>query len=226
MFEPILRPLVDPGPDDRGCWNTALVEYAIPSLKPDDVFVDIGCNVGGASYAAWLAGSRSIWAYEACPANYAIGKQNVDRMEGAQLFHLAVVGAGRPKWLPFPVGNDSFFLPDHPPQMVSTTTLDEILAIINKPVRFLKIDCEGSEWEIFYTATKLDQIQEIKGEYHQPCPNWYALQQDFALPAYDRRVLATYLNDWGFDTTFDEPPADKNGPHGTQILSGLFHAWR
>ena len=110
--------------------------------------------------------------------------------------------------------------------MVSTTTLDEILAIINKPVRFLKIDCEGSEWEIFYTATKLDQIQEIKGEYHQPCPNWYALQQDAALPAYDRRVLATYLNDWGFDTTFDEPPADKNGPHGTQILSGLFHAWR
>ncbi len=127
MFEPILHPLLDPGPDDRGCWNTALVEYAIPPLKPDDVFVDIGCNVGGASYAAWLAGSREIWAYEACPANYAIGRQNIGRLPGTRSRNAAVVGAGRPKMMGFPVGNDSFFLPDHPLVQIETTTLDEIL---------------------------------------------------------------------------------------------------
>jgi FkbM family methyltransferase len=226
VFEPVFRPLVDPGPDDRGCWDSAHVEYDLPDFDPSDVFIDIGCNVGGASHSAWGHGSRSIWAYEACPGNYAIGKQNLDRMPGARLFHLAVVGAGRPKTLGFPAGNDSFFLPDHKLVPVNTTTLDEILAAIGKPVRFLKIDCEGSEWEILYTCTMLDQIQEIKGEFHEPCLNWYALKQDPKLPTYDRHTLAAFLNGWGFHTTFDEPSDLPNGPHGTAILSGLFHAWR
>lgn len=227
MFEPVLRPLVDPGPDDRGCWNSARIEYDLPGFKADDVFIDIGCNVGGASYSAWEHGCRDIRAFEACPNNYAIGKQNIDRMEGAYLWNIAVVGAGRPKTMGFPAGNDSFFLPDHKLVDVRTTTLDEILLTIGKRVRFLKIDCEGSEWEILYTCTKLDQIQEIKGEFHEPCLNWYALKQDPALPSYDRHTLAAYLNGWGFDTEFDEPEIGLgNGPHGTDIISGLFHAWR
>ena len=155
------------------------------------MFVDIGCNVGGASYAAWLAGSRVRFGHtKPVPTNYAIGRQNIGRLAGARSRNAAVVGAGRPKNMGFPVGNDSFFLPDHPLVHVETMTLDEILVAIGKPVRFLKIDCEGSEWEILYTCTKLDQIREIKGEFHEPCPNWYALQQDAALPNYDRHTLA------------------------------------
>ena len=49
--------------------------------------------------------------------------------------------------------------------LVESVSLDEILGDLG-PVRFLKIDCEGAEWTILRTCTKLDRVQEIAGEYH------------------------------------------------------------
>jgi hypothetical protein len=41
---------------------------------------------------------------------------------------------------------------------------------MNKPVAFLKIDCESSEWPILYTSTQLHNVFRIAGEYHIPLP--------------------------------------------------------
>lgn len=208
-----------PGTDDEAFWASAQTEYDLPAFDADDVFLDIGCNIGAVTYRAHELGSRNIWSYEACPENFKLAEQNA-LLSGVRLFNRAVVGVGRPKQMDFPVGNNSFFIPESPTQVVETTTLDEIVAEIGRPIRYMKMDVEGSEWEILYTFEGFDQIEEIRGEYHEPCIVWWKLAQLPGLPPYSWPALSQFLNGKGF-TTFFQPPAA-----GSHILGGEFHAWR
>jgi FkbM family methyltransferase len=204
--------------DDEAFWASAHTEYDLPQFSPTDVFLDIGCNIGGVSHHAHELGCRNLWAYEACPDNYALAKQNLV-LPGVRLFHRAVVKPGSPEALPFPVGNNSFFIPEHDKVLVPTITLDAIVAEIGGVVRMLKIDVEGSEWEILYTFERYDLIDEIRGEYHEPCRVWWALQQEAGLPPYRWQSLEAHLQSKGFQTHFS--PGTEDG-----ILAGGFEAWR
>ncbi len=213
--EGVMSPIFRPG-DDAAFWDAAQIEYNLPTFAPDDVFLDIGANIGAVSHCAYEHGCRNIWAYEACPENIELARKNVP--EGTRLHHLAVVAPFRPKSMPFPVGNNSFFIPDHGPQDVNTTTLDAIVQETG-PVRYLKIDVEGSEWEILYTFDRYDLIQEISGEYHEPCKTWYALTQNPDLPPYKWETLAGFLGSHGYQTHFEKPEKD-------HVRAGAFRAWR
>jgi hypothetical protein len=96
---------------------------------------------------------------------------------------------------------------------VASISLDEILAITG-PVRFLKTDCEGHEFEILYTCTQLDKIEEIAGEYHESAP------PDETLPAKKIGVLCKFLSDRGFLTRYVE-----NAP-GIGNFSARRSPWR
>jgi hypothetical protein len=43
----------------------------------------------------------------------------------------------------------------------------DITATGKKKVRFLKLDCEGSEWPILFTSSLLNLVTEISGEIHE-----------------------------------------------------------
>jgi hypothetical protein len=50
-------------------------------------------------------------------------------------------------------------------EAVESVSLDDLLQDTG-PIRFLKIDCEGSEYEILYTSKLLHLVGEIAGEFH------------------------------------------------------------
>jgi FkbM family methyltransferase len=183
--------------------------------------IDLGASIGAFVNKAYDQGSRNIWAYEACPDNYEIAMKNTNHLvDGLFLVNQAVMGSFRPESMEFPVGNNSFFIPEHEKKPITTRTLDDIIG--NKHIRYLKIDIEGAEWEVLYTCTKLDQIQEIKGEYHEPGSSWWDLKQMSDLPDYTWQTLERFLQEKGFQTAFI-PPSEAASP---PIRSGGFHAWK
>lgn len=210
------------GTDDEAFWASAQVEYNLPEFDPEDRVIDLGCSIGGVTNAFYDHGCRYIYAYEACPDNYELAMKNVGHLKGVHLHHLAVMAPSRPKSMDFPRGNNSFFIPEHEKVPVPTTTLDRIIETIGYPIRFLKIDIEGAEWEVLYTSSNLDEIDEISGEYHEPGSSWWDLKQNPNLPDYNWQTLQTYLKEFGFKTEFT-PPGEGCAP---PILSGAFHAWR
>jgi hypothetical protein len=131
------------------------------------------------------------WHYEAACAN-------LDGLRGGVLLYdYAVVRsdeAGRKpvhydgKWNTF--GNEG--------PIVKAVSLDEIVDAA-RSIRFLKIDCEGSEWPILYTCTKLDQIQEIAGEYHE-----HVNFHDDTLPPTKIYDLMQFLANHGFVGEYHE----------------------
>ncbi len=89
-------------------------------------------------------------------------------------------------------------------------------------IRLLKIDCEGSEFPILLTATKLDRIDRIAGEFHEiGCArNPQTIPDGARVPGVDQftvEVLAEALRRAGFDVTWQR--------QGDTSL-GLFHAER
>src|SRR5262249_7647865 len=37
---------------------------------------------------------------------------------------------------------------------------------LRRPIRLVKLDCEGAEWPILFTSQLLSHVQELCGEYH------------------------------------------------------------
>jgi len=86
---------------------------------------------------------------------------------------------------------------------------DRIIDKINS-VRFLKMDCEGSEFPILYTSKYLHRIEEIAGEYHE-MPGVTFNVGGFDKPAM-MRSLADHLLQNGFMVQI-EPIAGTNLGH-------------
>jgi FkbM family methyltransferase len=51
-------------------------------------------------------------------------------------------------------------------EQVATIGLDELIEQAGGRVRLLKLDCEGAEWPALLTASRLEAVEEIRGEYH------------------------------------------------------------
>ena len=161
-----LRPTVYRSQSEKDCWHACVVEneYNAPGFNESDIVVDIGANIGAFCKRAHLNGSREIYGFEPSKFYMEAAKANVGDLEGVSLHQLAVVRSDdkrKPQY--FHDNGMSTMVDEGNP--VENVSLDEILGDLG-PVRFLKIDCEGAEWTILRTSTKLDRVQEIAGEYH------------------------------------------------------------
>ena len=161
-----LRPTVYRSQSEKDCWHACVIEneYNAPGFNESDIVVDIGANIGAFCKRAHLNGSREIYGFEPSKFYMEAAKANVGDLEGVSLHQLAVVRSDdkrKPQY--FHDNGMSTMVDEGNP--VENVSLDEILGDLG-PVRFLKIDCEGAEWTILRTSTKLDRVQEIAGEYH------------------------------------------------------------
>jgi len=210
------------GTDDEAFWHAVYThdEYHVPTFAATDVVLDLGASIGAFSHRAHDQGSRQIYAFEACPENFAVAQKNVGHLDGVHLYHQALVGDRQPATLPFPVGNNSFFIQEHATVEVPTITLEAIVRAVGE-VRYLKIDIEGSEWDVLYAMPDdiWSQIHEIVGEYHQPSQTYWGLVQNPRRPPFEYRALQQYLQDRGYFTRFS-PPGPPN------VMAGAFHARR
>jgi FkbM family methyltransferase len=193
----IAVPLVRNGTWDRAIWTTIHHDYpALPaSFAPDEILLDVGCHTGAVCELGARRGATVV-GYEANRENYMLAALNLAQHPSVRL-HLAAVwrsdlsgpsqlvfsphadtantgggsvlyGSPEEYWSARPSeGHDpappDMVLSSHP---VDTVGLDHVLSRLG-PVRVLKLDVEGAEFPILLTASRLDLVDTIVGEYHE-----------------------------------------------------------
>lgn len=153
------------------------------NFKPGDVVIDIGANVGVVSiYLAKKYPFLKIFAFEPSKVNYGNFLYNIKlnnvKSDCLNAFNLAVTGNGRLVRMHERRYNSGCATVDsglfdtndsNDESLIKSITLAEIFSKFNlSKVKLLKIDCEGSEYEIFDKSTEslLSKIDAIACELH------------------------------------------------------------
>ncbi len=168
------------GTNDFGIINEVYIvkEYhkLLKFIKKDSVIIDIGAQIGAFSvFASNIASRGKVLSFEPFEENYEMLRQNVElnMMENVTCFKLGVAGKSGNRKLIISkenTGGHSFYETVGKQVDVKTTTLKEIFE--NNKIKncdFLKMDCEGAEYEILFNAPKniLNKINSISMEYHE-----------------------------------------------------------
>lgn len=167
----------------------------------DQIIIDIGAHIGIFSIYATQNKKAKIYAFEPSSKNFKILKRNIKLNkceENIRAFNEAVTNKrGEVKLFQgeSSVLNSAFLTSNFlKKEIVKSTTLEKIF-IDNrlKKVDILKIDCEGSEYDILYSSPIqiLNKIKSIRMEYHNLSIN----------KTYNRKKLIKFLLKRGFCLT-------------------------
>lgn len=134
-------------------------------VKPSDVILDIGANIGCTSILFSTLGN-SVYAFEPSPTTYSFLKQNIknNNIDNIQISNIGLGSASQTTTLTHALGNRSgAFVSDqfsddiqHIVESIQIETLDSIF-IPNKTlsIDFIKIDTEGYELNVLEGASEL-----------------------------------------------------------------------
>ena len=160
--------------------------YRLKELKLSrgDIVIDVGAHVGAVSI---FLGKRfpdvRILAYEPCRNTFSVLQDNIHRnnVTNVQSFNLAISGDGRDLRLlvaPHKSGMANAFVSEelrenrvrvsgYRTEVVASTTLDAVFRDngINR-CAFMKLDCEGAEFEIVKETRVLNLVDELALEIH------------------------------------------------------------
>lgn len=149
-------------------------------FEEGDIVIDIGAYIGLFSMAlAKKHPGIMIYAFEPISVNYRNMLRGIEAngIRNVQAFRLAVTADGRELEMlyshSFTGGSTTLEIQKenissaHLVEKVLSKTLDQIFADFGiARCKLLKIDCEGSEYEILYNAKCLDRVSHIRGEFH------------------------------------------------------------
>lgn len=145
-------------------------------FKPGDVVIDIGAHIGMfAIYTALCFPQVVIHAFEPFPANFEMLEQNLDRngITTVRIHHQGVTSDGRLLEMVTNPQNSggstchSRTLEHGRSGGIPSTTLDHIFDSLGiGKCKLLKIDCEGSEYEILFSTHSLSKVEYLSGEFH------------------------------------------------------------
>lgn len=160
-------------------------EYGLPDgFSVDDIVVDVGAHIGTFAYAALQRGAGKVYGIEPDTENFEIAKGNLRSFMDEGRVSLIHGAAWRSD-----CNEDALYFQGYPSMggVINTgggrvlnqaggcpvrkinfdAFLLDITANGTKKVRFLKLDCEGSEWPILFTSSLLHLVSEISGEIHE-----------------------------------------------------------
>jgi FkbM family methyltransferase len=156
-------------------WAYRKYDYFGYRVAPGDVVVDIGGNIGAFSlYAARIGGASRVFSFEPFPGNYKILSHNVEqnRLRNVTCVNQAVAGSRGLRTLRLnseDSGSHSLVNGscEHTIE-VECCTLEDVFARYSlTKIDYLKMDCEGAEYEILENAiSRLPQIGRISMETH------------------------------------------------------------
>ena len=195
---------------DRNIFRSVaeLNEYGLEcEFDEDDLVIDIGSHVGGFIWAAGQRGAKKMICFEAFKDNYELAKKNLDVLSSIigknniLIFNKAVYRSDLEEKgiLHFSgIHNENTgggnVLTNTDGLEVEWLSLDSIIG--DYKVRMLKLDCEGSEFPILLTSSKLDQVEEIYGEYHEMnVPSHLNMPYE----KFTMSLLERHLREKGFD---------------------------
>lgn len=175
---------------DRQVFDDVIIanQYNLPDqLPPDSIIIDIGANVGAFAVACLARGAGTVICFEPCKDNFAQLLLNTAAWPGKVApFNAAVWRSDRNERLDFvhPGSKNTAcgaVIPenrqiDQAKIFVESMGLDELLFHATdggkRRVYILKIDAEGSEYPILYTAKHLHVVDNLIGETHQYPAAW------------------------------------------------------
>jgi FkbM family methyltransferase len=211
----------DPSSIDKILFEDVYIknEYRIGELKETDVVIDIGAHRGYFSKLCLDNGSKNVICFEPERENYNFLQKNLQEYSGAKYFNLAVHGPDTKEidlysyYTKYNTGLNTAYklkgdiFKEYEIQKVKCITLDDILNKLEK-VRLIKIDTEGSEFEIIMNSKLLNKVDEIVGEFHN------GMHQKFNLID-----LKEFLEKNNFEFSFEYDTTGEN-----KEVSGLFFA--
>lgn len=185
-------------------------------LTPADVtgrvVVDVGANVGAFSVLAARMGAASVHAYEPHPESHAVLLRNLDRNAVTRLVtahRCAVLDRTRVVEL-IGAGGGAHVGGAGDGHQVDAVGLNDVidLAAPGGRVGYLKVDCEGAEYEQFagIDGDHLARVDQIAMEWHGPLMGPHLTHLDDDGHWYDRWAALLYLlADHGRVETFGHP---------------------
>lgn len=169
-------------------------------FEEGDVVIDIGAYIG--LFSMVLAKKHpdiTIYAFEPVSINYRnmLRGTEANGIRNIRAFQLAVTADGRELEMlyshSFMGGSTSLEIQKenissaHLVEKVASKTLDQIFTEFGiARCKLLKVDCEGSEYEILYNTKCLDRISHIRGEFH--------MNKTLAAKGFSIEALVDYLS--------------------------------
>ncbi|MEM4397117.1 MAG: FkbM family methyltransferase [Candidatus Woesearchaeota archaeon] len=144
-------------------------------IEENDLVIDIGAHIGVFSLFASTYTKNKIFSFEPLPENFDLLKENVEfnKKNNIRIFNLGVCGKKGKRYIFYDdsnTGGHSLFKKSSKKFLIKCITLDEIFDNFKiERCDFLKIDCEGCEYEIIFYSKKntLKKISKISMEIHQ-----------------------------------------------------------
>jgi FkbM family methyltransferase len=175
-------------------WAYRKYDYFGYRVAPGDIVVDIGANIGTFSvYASKACGASRVLSFEPYPDNYRLLSKNAEQNELRNItcVNRAVSGNQGRRTLgidPVDCGSHSLVMGSFSRTVdVECITLGDIFdQFALEKIDYLKMDCEGSEYEILENAkSSLDKIRRISMETH-------------TIPGRNAHHLKKLLSEYGF----------------------------
>ena len=153
----------------------------IINFKENDIVIDIGANIGLVSiYLAKKYPFVTIYSYEPIPDSYKhlLMSIKANKVYNIKPFNKSITGDGRNVTMVVNLndtGGGSFNAPEAGKIKCGHTFYPKIKSIFLdkvfienkiKKCKFLKIDCEGAEYEILLNSKMLNRIEYFSGEFH------------------------------------------------------------
>lgn len=146
-------------------------------ISKTDFVVDIGAHIGTFSvFASTFAHDGTVYALEPLPENFEILKENIKLNSIKNIIPTNIAITGKKEKRTLAIINTSPGVGTLLNQAnaekkitVSAMSLNDFMRINNiSKIDFLKIDCEGSEYEILFSCNynTLKRINKISMEYH------------------------------------------------------------
>ena len=153
------------------CYGLDRIDFA-----PGDVVLDVGAHIGlFAAYVGLRHPGVTVHAFEPFPDNFGLLRENVERnrVSNVRIYPFAISGDGRLLKMATNPENSggaschSLTLTDRPADMIPSATLDAVFDALDlERCKLLKIDCEGSEYEILLATRSLEKVEYLSGEFH------------------------------------------------------------
>ena len=169
-------------------------------IKHDDIIFDIGSHIGSFSICASRnAKNGFIYAFEPSPENFEQLRKNIVLNKSQNIMPINKAVFSRKKKIRFYINktnyaSNSIFTKTNTSIEVPCINLSDIFRKYNiSRCNFLKMDCEGAEYDIILNTPKnvLKKIDTMVIEYHTP--SYFNIEE-----AYNPRILINHLEETGF----------------------------
>jgi hypothetical protein len=177
--------------------------YHVEDILPNDIVIDVGANVGGFSLLASTRTKNKIISVE--PVLYDVLEENIllNKKKDQIIPLKAAFGDGNEKEITW--GKTV---------RVNGITLSKLLKMAGGRCDFLKMDCEGGEWDGILQCDELDKIGRVAMEYH-----YFNKERDVEL-------LVQKFKDSGFNVKLGEVDIRQKMCKEDALLMGMLYCTR